>query len=162
MPTAVPSALPSAKPTPTPPPTPWDYTALLMRNESFGGGNYSVQMFEEATARANGELLGCNTGWSRYLDWHLGVYCDAATSLDAIGPKLCEAGVGYHAHISSMAASSKWGSIWTGGVGGWGVEFHMKFDFSFFNQSRLDLLDYCEESSSGICTADECDMSDIA
>ena len=68
-------------------------------------------------------------------------HCDAATSLDAIGPKLCEAGVGYHAHISSMAASSKWGSIWTGGVGGWGVEFHMKFDFSFFNQSRLDLLD---------------------
>ena len=59
-------------------------------------------------------------------------------------------------------ATDALGSIWTGGVGGWGVEFHMKFDFSFFNQSRLDLLDYCEESSSGICTADECDMSDIA
>ena len=37
--------------------------------------NYSVAHFERVVTEANAELLGCNSGWSRYLDWHLGVWC---------------------------------------------------------------------------------------
>ena len=53
-------------------PTVWDYKALLMRNSSCAGGNYSVHTFEQATARANEKLLGCNTGW-----------CDTSTGTSA-------------------------------------------------------------------------------
>ena len=81
--------------------------------------NFSVARFEEIVVEANRALLGCNTGWSRYLDWHLGVYCEAPQSLDKIGPKLCVAGHGFHAHISSPNKRiSTAGSIWSDGVGG--------------------------------------------
>ena len=52
------------------------------------------------------------------------------------------------------------GSIWAAGVGGLGVEFHMNFDWQFFNESIVSLLDYCSGSSRGICTENSCDESD--
>ena len=127
--------------------------------------NYSVANFERVVSSANAELLGCNSGWSRYLDWHIGVWCAAPETLDAIGPKLCEAGAGagggFHAHISSPNKRvSSAGSIWAAGVGGLGVEFHMNFDWQFFNESIVSLLDYCSGSSRGICTENSCDESD--
>ena len=127
--------------------------------------NYSVANFERVVSSANAELLGCNSGWSRYLDWHIGVWCAAPETLDAIGPKLCEAGSGsgggFHAHISSPNKRvSSAGSIWAAGVGGLGVEFHMNFDWQFFNESIVSLLDYCSGSSRGICTENSCDESD--
>ena len=67
--------------------------------------NYSVAHFEKVISDANAELLGCNTGWSRYLDWHVAVYCEAPLSLDKIGPKLCTAGHGFHAHIPVIMSS---------------------------------------------------------
>ena len=79
-------------------------------------------------------------------------------TLDKIGPKLCTAGAGYHAHTS--AAGGTVGSIWTGGVGGLGVEFHMDFDFSFFNKNWTSMLNYCSATSVGICSEDSCDMSE--
>ena len=123
--------------------------------------NFSVARFEEIVVEANRALLGCNTGWSRYLDWHLGVYCEAPQSLDKIGPKLCVAGHGFHAHISSPNKRiSTAGSIWSDGVGGLGVEFHLDFTYDFFNKSQLALLDYCSADSAGQCSEDSCDLSD--
>ena len=66
-----------------------------------GFRDYSVAHFEKVVVEANAELLGCNSGWSRYLDWHLGVACDSPQSLDKIGPKLCVDGSGFHGHVSS-------------------------------------------------------------
>jgi hypothetical protein len=51
------------------------------------------------------------------------------------------------------------GSIWAAGTGALGVEFHADFDWSFFEQGRMTLLDYCSASSRGECTTDSCDES---
>ena len=67
---------------------------------------------------------------------------------------MCEAAVGFHAH--SGGSSSKVGSMWTAGAGGIAVELRGEFDYKFFNESRLDLLDYCARDSSGRCTPDRC------
>ena len=124
--------------------------------------NYSVAHFEKVVVEANAELLGCNSGWSRYLDWHLGVACDSPQSLDKIGPKLCVDGSGFHGHVSSANKKvSSEGSLWAAGVGGLGVEFHMDFTWEFFNESRMVLLDYCSGTSRGICTTASCDESDL-
>ena len=72
--------------------------------------------------------------------------------LDAIGPKLCEAGVGFHAH----SGTGRVGSIWSAGAGALAVELRGEFDYRFFNESRLDLLDYCAKDSSGRCDPDRC------
>ena len=127
--------------------------------------NRATEIEKSKITAANAELLGCNSGWSRYLDWHIGVWCAAPETLDAIGPKLCEAGSGagggFHAHISSPNKRvSSAGSIWAAGVGGLGVEFHMNFDWQFFNESIVSLLDYCSDSSRVICTENSCDESD--
>ena len=96
--------------------------------------------------------LGCNKGWDRFLDNHAGLWCEDPAKLDRIGPKMCEAGAGFHAHT----ADGKLGSIWAEGAGALGVEFHGAFDYSFFNKSRLDTLNYCSDTSSGICTKTSC------
>ena len=70
--------------------------------------------------RYHSALLGCNTGWDRYLDHHLGVWCEEPAKLDKIAPKMCEAGVGFHAH----SGTGNVGSIWSSGVGGLAIEFH--------------------------------------
>ena len=97
----------------------------------------------------HGALLGCNTGWDRYLDDHLGVWCEAPFKLDSAGPKLCEAGVGFHAHSGS--GGSRVGSLWTAGAGNVAVELRGEFDYRFFNESALGMLDYCAKDSSGHC-----------
>jgi hypothetical protein len=36
----------------------------------------------------------------------------------------------------------------------------MNFDWQFFNESVITLLDYCSGTSRGICTDTSCDESD--
>ena len=149
----------SNKPTPLPTVTPAPTTTPIARAAE--GNRSSVAIFEEKIDMYNAGFLGCNSGWSRYLDWHIAVWCADSVTLDEIGPKLCAAGAGFHAHASSQNPASKQGSIWTGGVGGLGVEFHMKFDWTFFNHNYSTLLDYCSADSTGICSEDSCDLSDL-
>ena len=144
---------------------------LLARDERVGGRdrvalstNYSVAHFERVVTETNAKLLGCDAGWTRYLDWHVGVWCGAPETLDRVGPKLCAAGSGFHAHASErtlVGGASSEGSIWAAGVGGLGVEFHADFDWSFFDEDRVSMLDYCSVSSKGRCTADSCDESQL-
>ena len=89
---------------------------------------------------------------------------DRPETLDRVGPKLCAAGSGFHAHASErtlVGGASSEGSIWAAGVGGLGVEFHADFDWSFFDEDRVSMLDYCSVSSKGRCTADSCDESQL-
>ena len=118
----------------------------------------SVAAYEALVAGYNAALLGCDAGWTRYLDTHVGVECyGGGARLDAIAPKLCDAGVGFHAHSASSEGAT--GSIWTAGVGALGVEFKMNFDWAFFNKSATTLLDYCSADSSGVCSPSSCDLN---
>ena len=125
-----------------------------VRNPAAATGTYTVDDVERLVQGYHGALLGCNTGWDRYLDDHLGVWCEAPFKLDSAGPKLCEAGVGFHAHSGS--GGSRVGSLWTAGAGNVAVELRGEFDYRFFNESALGMLDYCAKDSSGHCEPGRC------
>lgn len=131
----------------------WTVDVKLVRNRNARHGNYSVGDFEEYVDGVHKANLGCNEGWDRYLDNHLGVWCSRPEFLDRIGPKMCETGVGFHAHRGS---DDFIGSIWSAGVGSLGVEFHGSFDGSFFNRSELSVIDYCAKTSTGSCAHHKC------
>lgn len=130
----------------------WHVDMQVVDNPSAATLKYTVEDFEQYVSSTHRENLGCNKGWDRFLDMHIGMWCQDPAKLDKIGPKMCEAGAGFHAH----SAVGHLGSIWAAGAGGLGVEFHGAFDYTFFNQSDLDALDYCSKSSSGICTKNSC------
>ncbi|KAH8059897.1 hypothetical protein JL720_13707 [Aureococcus anophagefferens] len=52
-------------------------------------GLYSPGASRHARRGVHQALTGCNTGWDRYLDSHLGVWCTKPRYLDNIAPKLC-------------------------------------------------------------------------
>jgi hypothetical protein len=120
-------------------------------------GLYSPAYYGTYVEGVHQALTGCNTGWDRYLDSHLGVWCTKPRYLDNIAPKLCRNDVGYHAHVggNSKGAGVE-GSLWTAGVAGLGVEFHGYFNGKFFNESALTDLDYCTKSSTGDCVHMQC------
>jgi hypothetical protein len=120
-------------------------------------GLYSPAYYGTYVEGVHQALTGCNTGWDRYLDSHLGVWCTKPRYLDNIAPKLCRSDVGYHAHAgdNSKGAGVE-GSLWTAGVAGLGVEFHGYFNGKFFNESALTDLDYCTKSSTGDCVHMQC------
>ena len=132
----------------------WEVDVQVVRNPAAATGAYAVGDVERLVQGYHGALLGCNTGWDRYLDDHLGVWCEAPFKLDSAGPKLCEAGVGFHAHSGS--GGSRVGSLWTAGAGNVAVELRGEFDYRFFNESALGMLDYCAKDSSGHCEPGRC------
>ena len=130
----------------------WKVDLQLVNNPQAKTGKYSVDDWEKYVSGVHLANLGCNKGWDRFLDMHVGLWCEDPAKLDRIGPKMCEAREGFHAHT----ADGHLGSIWAAGAGALGVEFHGAFDYSFFNKSRLDALNYCSKTSSGICTKTSC------
>ncbi len=103
-----------------------------------------------ATPRAR--ALSPDTGARARARADLGVWCEQPAKLDRIAPKMCAAGVGFHAHSGSGAI----GSIWSAGVGGVAIEFRGKYTYEFFNKSALGLLNYCTTDSNGKCDPNRC------
>ncbi|KAH8076518.1 hypothetical protein JL721_524 [Aureococcus anophagefferens] len=87
-------------------------------------GLYSPAYYGTYVEGVHQALTGCNTGWDRYLDSHLGVWCTKPRYLDNIAPKLCRNDVGYHAHAGDNSKGAGAEAPGTAGVAGLGVEFH--------------------------------------
>ena len=130
----------------------WHIDVQSVNNPSAVQGEYSVGFYEHAVQGYHSAMLGCNSGWDRHLDNHLGVWCEQPAKLDRIAPKMCAAGVGFHAHAGTGAI----GSIWSAGVGGVAIEFRGKYTYEFFNKSALGLLNYCTTDSNGKCDPNRC------
>ena len=114
------------------------------------GLNWTLAAYEEDVARTHKALVGCQRGWDRYLDAHLGVMVDS--SLDLAGSRLCAAGVGFHAHPDSGNAYH--GSVWTAGTQqGLGLELQGLIDYSYYNASELGAMNYCSPTTEGRCYA---------
>ena len=61
------------------------------------GASLSVASFQNEMNAMLDALMGCNKGYSRFVDWHIGIFVDGdGTSLDANGEWLCEHRVGFH------------------------------------------------------------------
>lgn len=135
----------------------WAVAVKSVHNAGASHGAYSPQYYGEYVSGVHTALTGCNTGWDRFLDSHLGVWCTKPRYLDNIGPKLCGNGVGYHAHAGDNSAGSAIeGSLWSAGAAGLGIEFHGYFNGRFFNETALTDLDYCTKSSTGDCRDMQC------
>ena len=84
-----------------------------------------VKFYEHYMADAIDHLAGANQGFSRYMDWHVGLMmlasdgADTWTSLEANAAALEAAGVGFH-----DGGDGSEGSNWSRGASGLGVEFH--------------------------------------
>ena len=119
------------------------------------GASLSVAAFQnEMTAMLDG-LMGCNQGYSRFIDWHIGISIDPwisgrGTSLDLNAEFLCEAGIGFH-NGGTLKNDSGIGSNWARGYAGVGVEFMGQYDGSVFhNASQFDYCSVNGFSSEGV------------
>ena len=115
------------------------------------GASLSVAAFQnEMTSMLDG-LMGCNQGYSRFVDWHIGIalgpWNPSGTSLDENAEFLCEAGIGFHNGgmvTTSNNLVSGSGSNWARGAAGVGVEFMAHYDGSVFH--NVSQIDYCSVS----------------
>ena len=115
-----------------------------------GLGGLTLAAFEEYVASVHAEYTGCQSGWDRYFDHHLGVMVDS--SLDFAASGMCGRAVGFHAHPD--ADDADYGSLWSAGTGkGLGVELQGAIDHSYFNASQMHSMNYCSPTTEGRCFA---------
>ena len=132
----------------------WAVTLRLVKNSrATAAANYSAAFFAEYVGAAADDDMGCDAGYSRYADAHVGITLEG-TSLDFNARGLCADGVGVHTGDTGDGT----GSNWARGSSGVGVEFHGSYDYSFFSQWDLFVLDYCAASGFG-ASADACTTS---
>ena len=132
----------------------WAVTLRLVKNSrAAAAANYSAAFFAEYVGAAADDDMGCDAGYSRYADSHVGITLEG-TSLDFNARGLCADGVGVHTGDTGDGT----GSNWARGASGVGVEFHGSYDYSFFSQWDLFVLDYCAASGFG-ASADACTTS---
>jgi hypothetical protein len=120
------------------------------------GASLSVASFQNEMNAMLDALMGCNKGYSRFVDWHIGIFMDGdGTSIDANGEWLCQHRVGFHnggtINIKSSSSIWGWGSNWARGAAGMGIEFWGAYDGSIFN--NVTQLDYCSPSGFSIPSA---------
>ena len=108
------------------------------------GASLSVASFQNEMNAMLDALMGCNKGYSRFVDWHIGIFVDGhGTSLDANAEYLCENKIGFHngGQLNPLSPGTEkgWGSNWARGAAGMGVEFWAAYDGSvFLNATQLD------------------------
>ncbi|KAH8095760.1 hypothetical protein JL720_3084 [Aureococcus anophagefferens] len=138
----------------------WAVTLRLVKNSrATAAANYSAAFFAEYVGAAADDDMGCDAGYSRYADSHVGITLEG-TSLDFNARGLCADGVGVHTGDTGDGTGSNWArgsSLCSSGVG---VEFHGSY-YSFFSQWDLFVLDYCAASGFG-ASADACTTSTAA
>ena len=132
----------------------WAVGLRLVRNDrATASANYSAAFFANYVSDAADAEMGCDAGYSRYVDSHVGVTVEGA-SLDFNARGLCADGVGVHTGDTGDGT----GSNWARGASGVGVEFHGDYDYSFFSEFDLFVLDYCAASGFGV-SADACEST---
>ena len=122
------------------------------------GAALSVAAFDDEMDASLDSLLGCNRGYSRWADWHLGTFMRGpGASLDVNARYLCERRIGFH--NGGLVRSG--GSNWARGAAGVGVEFAGHFDGTWFNQSDVSQINYCSASGFGspsdLVTGEQCE-----
>lgn len=129
----------------------WAVTLRLTYNAlASADSNYSASFHAAYVADAMDATMGCDAGYSRYVDSHIGVTLEG-TSLDANAKALCDAGVGIHTGDAGQGS----GSNWARGTSGLGVEFQGEYDYTFFPAWDIYVLDYCSADGFGTA-ADAC------
>lgn len=105
---------------------------VAVRNAGARPGPRGVAAYETYVKEAHGKLMGEGAGWDAYLDAHVGLAVDDADALDEFAPLLDAADVPYmpHRETDSDGSDASYGSVWTAGFGGLGVELHGRFDAS--------------------------------
>lgn len=91
--------------------------------------------------------FGVDAGWDRFIDRHVGVATNA-TSLDAHARALDGDGVGWHAHLDTVADGVSYGSAWTAlAMGGLGLEVYAPSDGTYFADGALLPLNFCNATT---------------
>ena len=131
---------------------------VALGDDASAGAALSVAAFEDEMATSMDALLGCNRGYSRWADWHLGTFMRGpGASLDVNARYLCERRIGFH--NGGLVRSG--GSNWARGAAGVGVEFAGHFDGTWFNQSDVSQINYCSASGFGspsdLVTGEQCE-----
>lgn len=120
------------------------------------GSALSVASFQNEMSAMLDALMGCNKGYSRFVDWHIGIFLQKhGTRIDANGQWLCENKIGFHnggtnEHRHAPSSVWGWGSNWARGAAGVGIEFFGAYDGTIFD--NVTQLDYC--SPSGFSSLD--------
>ena len=136
------------------------------------GAALSVAAFDDEMDASLDSLLGCNRGFSRFADWHIGVDLGSGgTSLDENAEWLCARSIGFHnggetgaaGGDDDTAAVGGTGSNWARGASGVAVEFRAEYDGSWFDSANE--LDYCSPSGFGSAAqpnaVDWCEGADV-
>lgn len=114
----------------------------------------------EYAATADGNVaayMGANTGWARFLDYHVGLNVPGA--LDDFKPALDRRDAHYHAHVVPQSGTPDDGSIFAKGAAGLSVELHGVFNYTAFDPEPLGALNFCAADSAcarglGLCSGD--------
>ena len=101
-------------------------------------GARSVEMWSGYADALHARWTGDDAGWDRLLDNHVGFEV-AHGFLDEFVDGLRAHNISFRAHSDNQGI----GSIWTGGIGGQGVELHGIFDFSVLDKTDITDMDYC-------------------
>lgn len=101
------------------------------------------------------EVVGFNTGYSRWMDNHIAVSLptydgnelEYINYLDQLRPYLEQAKTPYHTHITEVVdddagTQRDTGSIWAWGPGGLGIEYHGTLNYESF-QYHVGNFDFC-------------------
>ena len=141
----------------------WAVELVLVHNERPARGAYNATFVEAYTRRAMDALMACDTGYARYVDNHVGLSLGSSRPLDVTARSLCSHDVGFRAGTDGTAA---WGSAWSRGAAGLGVEFQGGVDYTFFDAADLTMLDYCATLGGGptddYCPWNKTDIFDTA
>jgi hypothetical protein len=91
---------------------------------------------------------GINTGYSRWMDDHVGFMLKDGHTLDELRFELEAANTPYHAHVTELVTGDQTaGSLWAWGVSGLGIEWHGAFDYTTFHKP-IGGFDFCTADTS--------------
>jgi len=103
---------------------------------------YTVEHYISSTMKTMDEQMGTNKGFSRYADWHLGLYMEeGGTTLDGNADVMEHDGVGYF--NSGDKSTEMGGSNYARGGAGIAIQYVGEYDYTRFARKSITTLDYC-------------------